>query len=253
MSAPALSPCGVIVRKGDPDRFLAAMTAPPGARERLLALYAFNLEVARIPAVVSEPMLGMIRLQWWRETVAMLFEGGRVRSHEVVEPLAATIRAGALPRAPFDRLLDARQRDVEGEPPESRAVLDSYLADTGGALLELAAHALTGAPVPAADAGFAFAAANYLEAVPALGPRALPGEPRETALALARDALAALGRARATPVPAAAVPAFRTGWRARAVLRRALAPGYDPLAGPAAEGPLARSLGLMWRAALGRW
>lgn len=253
MSTPTLSACAEIVRRADPDRFLSAMTAPPAARERLFALYAFNIEVARIPAVVSEPMLGMIRLQWWRETVAMIFEEGRVRSHEVVGPLAETIAAASLPRAPFDRLLDARQRDVEGTPPENRAALDAYLADTGGALLALAAHALAEAPVPSADAGFAFAAANWLAAVPDLGIGALPGEPRITAQALARDALAALDRARDQPVPAAALPAFRAGWRSRAVLRRALAPGYDPAEGPGEGAPLARSVALLWRSALGRW
>ena len=253
MSTPALSACGEIVRRADPDRFLSAMTAPPAARERLFALYAFNIEVARIPAVVSEPLLGRIRLQWWRETVAMIFEEGRVRSHEVVGPLAETIAVTNLPRAPFDRLLDARERDVEGVAPENRAALDAYLADTGGALLDLAAHALAGVPVPSADAGYAFAAANWLAAVPDLGTGALPGEPRLAAQALARDALAALDRARAQPVPKAALPAFRAGWRARAVLRRATAPSYDPAVGPGPTSPLARSAALLWQAARGRW
>jgi hypothetical protein len=142
---------------------------------------------------------------------------------------------------------------VEGQAPETRAALDAYLADTGGALLTLAAHALNGTPVETSDAGFAFAAANWLEAVPVLGPGALPGEPRITAQALARDALAALGRARSAPVPPAALPAFRAGWQAEAVLRQALAPGYDPEQGPREAGALARSVSLMWRAARGRW
>jgi len=151
-AGPDLSPCAALVRRGDPDRFLSAMTAPPAARERLFALYAFNLEVARIPSVVSEPMLGMIRLQWWRETVAMIYEG-RVRSHEVVGPLADAVAAADLPRAPFETLLDARAWDVEPRPFADLAALRAHLEATAGSLLALSAHALTPAPADLRDAG----------------------------------------------------------------------------------------------------
>jgi phytoene/squalene synthetase len=261
MSAePALSACGALVRRGDPDRFLAAMLAPPEGRERLFALYAFNLELARIPSVVSEPMLGLIRLQWWRDAVAAMFEGGPDRAHEVAGPLAAAARAAGLPRAPFERLLAARARDVENAPPATRAELDGYLADTGGALLDLAARALSpdGGGPATADAGFAFAAANLLRAAPALiaKGRALRGPAAtEAAQGLAADALAALGRARAARPrpPAAALPAFAAGWRAGAALKGALAPGFRVEDGPGEESPFRRRAGLLWVAATGRW
>lgn len=260
--APALSPCADLVRRGDPDRFLSALLAPPDLRERLFALYAFNLELARIPAVVSEPMLGLIRLEWWRESVAMVFEGGRVRDHEVVGPLAGAIRAAGLPRAPFDRILAARERDAAREAPADRAALDAHLADTGGALLELAALALApgrGGGAAVADAGFAFAAANWLAAAPALGARGaapFPGpDARAAAQALARDGLAALGRARAARATVApeARPAFAAGWRAGGLLRGALAPDYAPEAGPAPESEFRRRAGLLWAGLTGRW
>ena len=67
--------CAELVRRGDPDRFLSAMTAPPELRGRLMILYAFNLEVARAPWVASEPMLAEMRLQWWADAIAEIFEG----------------------------------------------------------------------------------------------------------------------------------------------------------------------------------
>src|SRR4051794_28190129 len=97
-----LSPVGAIVRRHDRDRFLTALFAPAARREALFALYAFNFEVAKTREVVSEPMLGQIRLQWWREAVDEIFAGGRVRSHEVVQPLAEAIRGGRLSRTHFD-------------------------------------------------------------------------------------------------------------------------------------------------------
>ena len=53
-----------LVERGDPDRWRTAMTASEAARPGLLALYAFNLELARAPWVASEPLLAAIRLQY---------------------------------------------------------------------------------------------------------------------------------------------------------------------------------------------
>ena len=55
------------LRRADPDRFLTALFAPAVARDVLLALYAFNHELARAREVTREPHLALIRLQWWRE------------------------------------------------------------------------------------------------------------------------------------------------------------------------------------------
>ena len=65
-----LSYCAQEVRRHDRARYLSSLFAPDERREDLFALYAFNLEVAKTAEVVSEPMLGQIRLQWWREAIA---------------------------------------------------------------------------------------------------------------------------------------------------------------------------------------
>src|SRR5690606_14627189 len=84
------------VRRRDHDRFLTALLAPADRRAALFALYAFNAEIARVREAVSEPMLGQIRLQWWRETVEALTRG-EVRGHEAAAALAETGAAAALP------------------------------------------------------------------------------------------------------------------------------------------------------------
>ncbi len=78
-----LSDCARLLRRYDYDRFLTGLFAPAGRREALYAVYAFNLEIARTREAVSEPMLGQIRLQWWREAIEEIY-AGRVRRHEVV-------------------------------------------------------------------------------------------------------------------------------------------------------------------------
>ena len=65
-----LSACAELVRRGDPDRFLVAMAAPSEARARLLPLYAFNLDIARAPWASTDPNIALMRLQFWRDTLA---------------------------------------------------------------------------------------------------------------------------------------------------------------------------------------
>lgn len=256
MSAEA---CVALVARGDPDRWRAAMTAPPPARPGLMALYAFNLEIARAPWAASEPLLVEIRLQWWRDALAEIHAGDPPRRHEVVEPLAGAIRAGDLPAALFDEMIDARARDVEPAPHADRAALWRYIDHTSGHLTELAARHLgagaTAVPV-IRDFARGAGAAALLRALPELvarGRRPLP--PDTTPAGLAREGFAAIRRARArrAEVPAAAAPALLAGWRAGPTLNRALA---DPVA--AAEGRLdmsefgARAM-LLLRGVSGRW
>src|SRR5215831_21043396 len=77
-----LSTAAELVRRHDPDRFFTALFAPPDRRETLLLLYAVNHELARAREATREPMIALMRLQWWRE----IAEGAR-RRHEVAGPL----------------------------------------------------------------------------------------------------------------------------------------------------------------------
>jgi len=137
MVSSRLSTCADQVRRQDRDRYLTALFAPVECREDLFALYAFNLEVAKTAEVVSEAMVGRIRLQWWREAIEEIYQG-RPRAHAVVEPLARAVRRHGLPRAPFDRLIDAREADLEGEPPRDLAALETYAEGTAASLFALA-------------------------------------------------------------------------------------------------------------------
>ena len=139
--AAQLSPVGALARAADYDRYLSAVFAPAAHREALFALIAFNHEIARIPEAVSEPMLGRIRLQWWREVLDATYAGEPARRHEVAVPLADAINARGLDRAPFDALLDAREADLESDGPADLAALERYAAVTGGSLTELMVRA----------------------------------------------------------------------------------------------------------------
>jgi NADH dehydrogenase [ubiquinone] 1 alpha subcomplex assembly factor 6 len=147
-----LSAVGALVRRHDRDRYQTALFAPAARREGLFALYAFNYEIARVRESVRQPMLGQIRLQWWREVIDAAFAGRPARRHEVVQPLAATIREFDLSREHFDRMIEARERDlVADEPPVDLAALESYAEGTSVALILLALAVLDANQAAAAE------------------------------------------------------------------------------------------------------
>ena len=228
---PSLSPVGALARAADYDRYLSALFAPAGRREALFALIAFNHEIARIPEAVSEPMLGRIRLQWWREVFEAIYAGEPARRHEVAVPLADAIRAHALDRAPFDELLDARESDLEPEGPADLAALERYAAATGGSLTELMVRASGAATGPALEAGrqvgTAWALIGTLRAAPhaaAQGRVMLPADLLVAAGATAEDARAGWAFDRfaavAEPVAGRAAELLATARQARRAVPR---------------------------------
>lgn len=66
--------------------YLAALSAPGDKQPGLLALVALHAELARIPSIVSEPMLGRIRVQWWVDVMPSVVRG-RALSHPVAQAL----------------------------------------------------------------------------------------------------------------------------------------------------------------------
>jgi phytoene synthase len=246
--------CADLVRRGDPDRFLAVLAAPPDTRARLFVLYAFNLEIARAPWVTAEPLIAEMRLQWWRDVVANAASGA-ARAHEVAGPLHALIRDYGLPVGVLDRLIAARRWDIHREPHVDAQSLGTYLEDTGAGLMWLAARAL-GAPDGAETAvrayGWAAAAAGYLRAEPAL--RAKGRHPLPAGLSaqdLAQQGLAKLAQARSArqTVPRGVRPALLAGWQTEIFLHQVLAGRSLPLQ----LSEFRRRGRLLWQAATGRW
>src|SRR6266480_6032053 len=107
----AFAHCEGLVRAADRDRFLTTLFAPAEHRPALLALYAFNLEIARVREVVDEPLAGEIRLQWWSDVLEG--EGrGEVAAHPVAAALQTIIARYRLSIERLKMLVDARRFDV---------------------------------------------------------------------------------------------------------------------------------------------
>jgi phytoene synthase len=158
--------CAALVREADRDRYLAALFAPADRRGALFSLYAFDIEISRIRDLAREPMPGEIRLQWWREVL----EGGRASeaaANPVAASLLATLARHRLTAAKLTGLVEARRFDIYDEPMPTLASLQSYAANTAGAIFDCATRILgEGSDKNAIEAGEVQTIANVIALLP---------------------------------------------------------------------------------------
>ena len=113
----ALDHVVALVRERDLDRYLASLYAAPATRAGLFALHALDLELAEVARSTTEPMLGQIRLAWWREQLQALDAGARP-AQPVLAALAEHLLPAGISGASLEPLEDAwlalLEDDVEG-------------------------------------------------------------------------------------------------------------------------------------------
>ena len=265
----ASAACAAELRRLDYDRYLTALFARRPGRARLIALYAFNQEIARTAEMVSEPTLGAIRLQWWREAIEDAYQG-RIRDHPVPQALAHAGALAVLSRDTLHALIDARARDLDAAPFADRTALEAYAAATSSRLIELALQALgvTGAGEAARRGGIAWALLGLMRAIPHLArqgrcplPEALlaahgtepgavlDGRVTESVRSAVREVAGWAGEhlaaARENRIARAALPALLPLALARLYLCRLERACFDPFAPTLVPSPLARQAALL--------
>lgn len=256
-----LNECANLVARGDPDRFLATMAAPPKAHALLFPLYAFNLEVARAPWVTAEPLIAEMRLQWWRDVLDEAASDTPPRAHEVAEALVGVIRETGLSPKTLAPVIEARRWDIERQPFADEAAFLHHLDQTGGNLMWAAAIVLEAdhtAEEPVRNIARAMALISWFKAVPALtqsGRVALP-DMSETAISdLAQRGLGwvAEARAQSADLPKHLYPVLYPAWQTEPLLRLVVKAPERVMSGQVVRPEIARRWGLFWRAFLGKW
>lgn len=265
--------CLQALQETDRDRYLASLLTPADRRPAIVALYAYNAELARVRDVVREPLPGEVRLQYWRD----LLEGsahGETAANPVAAELLRAVEAWRLPVAPLVAMADARIFDLYDDPMETTAMFEGYAGETAAALIQLAAlvldtEAAEGVAEIAGHAGVALAVAGAILLMPihrARGQVYLPtqilasvGLDRETFLAAAADdrmgaaiqAFAGFGldhlrKARAAGrVPKSLLSAFLPVTLAEPVLKRAMIMGAGCLSSDIRPTQWRRQLAMM--------
>ncbi|WP_026608196.1 phytoene/squalene synthase family protein [Methylocapsa acidiphila] len=272
--------CETLLRRDDPDRWLASLFAPREARPHIHALYAFSLEIARVREIVSEPLLGEIRFQWWRDALDAP-DRADVAANPVAGALLDTVVRFDLSKQALLDLIDARLFDLYDDPMENMEQLDSYARATSSGLFRLARRILdqdeAAEGLGAAEhGGIAYALTGLLRALPwhcARGQVYVPRdilekngvEPAELVAGISSPGvLAALAELRGFArrhleifdtrlvcLPESARACFLPLSLCEAYLRRMEKPGYDPFKTPVGL-PKWRRQWILWRAA-GRW
>jgi phytoene synthase len=149
----SLSYCAALVRDQAPGRYLATLFAPASVRPALFGLYAFDHEIAKVRHVVTEPMAGLIRFQWWRDALDAIAADRPAPAHPVAQALQDAWRTFEISRARLDGAIDARERELDQLAPDTLAALEQHLAATSSGPV-LAALGLLGVrDQPAFDAG----------------------------------------------------------------------------------------------------
>ncbi|HXQ17879.1 MAG TPA: squalene/phytoene synthase family protein [Caulobacteraceae bacterium] len=142
-----------LIRRVDPDRWLTSrFIADNRARTDVLALYAYDYELAHALKAASTPLLVEIRLTWWREALDEIFGERAVRRHPVAEALADAVGRWGLQREPLEAMIDGQIATLEvAQFDEASAVawadaVEAAVAALAATVLDPAAPGQAAAP-----------------------------------------------------------------------------------------------------------
>ncbi|CAK4097298.1 unnamed protein product [Aphanomyces euteiches] len=132
------------VRKLDYDNFLCGLLLPNPSRDAFFAIRAFNIEIARVKDNVrTNPGAGKLRIQWWRQRIHDIFHVSKAPTdHALLTELHTAIHKHKLTKRWFDRILEAREWDLDIENPSTIKDLEVYAEKTAASLLHLTLECL---------------------------------------------------------------------------------------------------------------
>lgn len=165
-----------LVRAGDYDRFLAIQLAPKAKRAALYAITALHVEVARIAETVSEPLIGHIRLAWWREALEEIMAGQPPRNHPVVLALHTLHLEHTVVFPLLLAMVEARAADLDDALLAEEADWIAYCDATAGGLHRAWAQILDAEAALADEVGIrnharAYAMIGLMRAIPFMAQR----------------------------------------------------------------------------------
>lgn len=219
----ALDHVAALVRERDLDRYLASLYAPAAARAGVLALHALDLELAEVVRSTTEPMLGQIRLAWWREQLQAL-DAGAAPAQPTLTALRETVLSAGVGGASLEPLEDAwlaaLDDDIAGHAEARARLFEAILSLVLGAAPPAVARIVRRlgagwAIVDVARTGRAVDDALLSRAAELLAPAKLPAPARllSAQAALARLDLASLRDGRMPGPRGTAGRQARLAWR----------------------------------------
>lgn len=177
------------LRLADPERQLALAYVRRKVRPAIEALWLLDERMGAIVARAREPMIGRMRLMWWRDALLALDEpGAAVPAEPLLERLAGICMSHELSGRDLSRIEEGWAALLDDEAPDDAAIV-AHGRLRGGLLFEMAATVLGGGGDGVTLAGEAWALAD-------LGHRLSEPHGRAFARARAGMCLSALAVAR---------------------------------------------------------
>ena len=156
-----------------PDYALSCHFIPADKRSDVLVLYAFFAEMQSIPLRVTEPLLGEVRLQWWREALTgQRPDQTEINAHPLARQVMSVLHRYHLPAHGLTDLIDAVTDDLYHDPPADLTALELYCGQTHSIMMRyvsliLADGADSGPAGLAGLAGVAYGLTRLLLLMPA--------------------------------------------------------------------------------------
>ena len=125
--------CAALLRERSIDRYLSTLFLPSDIRRDVYALYAFDAEISHIRSMIKEPMMGEIRLQWWRDIIGG-DRAGEANNNPVAAELLRAIATNNLPTMGFDNYLKAKVFDLYNDPMPDTGTFEGYAGETASFL-----------------------------------------------------------------------------------------------------------------------
>jgi NADH dehydrogenase [ubiquinone] 1 alpha subcomplex assembly factor 6 len=137
-------------RKFDSPSFTLQTFIPPSALDAYLSIRALNIELARIPDLVSSPTVGALRMQFWRDNINRTFantppkEPVAILLHYALRNLqerSPGLSTGVM-KSWFLKVINTREQYMDNRPYPTLEALESYAENTYSTLLYLTLAAL---------------------------------------------------------------------------------------------------------------
>lgn len=129
-------------RRNAYDTYLCALLAPRQVRADLVVLSAFFGEIARVPFIVSEPLLAEVRLQWWRDWLDSMKTVQRLESlpgeneaytgHNLADAVADIVYRYNLPIEPLAAMLETHSVECYAGIMPDQWALEQHIQTTTG-------------------------------------------------------------------------------------------------------------------------
>lgn len=174
--------CLNIVKRSDYENFLATLLLPQRTRPAALAVRAFNVELAQIQDVTTQPVIAKMRLQFWRETLDQIYKGNTPEQPIAVE-LQRAVAKHKLSKRWLLSLIESREGHLENKQFANVQSVEDYSEKSNSVVYYLVLQSLgvenVHADHVASHLGKAEGIIRLMRGVPHLGAKRIVLLPRD--------------------------------------------------------------------------